>query len=143
MSLIPLGLTVEVATLVGPTPTVFTTLALITNFQPPQATIEEIETTHMGSAGRRREFIAGLTDSGQVSGSMNWVPGSATDLFLEAWRNSGETRLVRATFPTSPQWRISFQGFLVNYAPQASDVGSLITASFAIRVSGAVTQASV
>lgn len=138
---IPIGLVLEVATAAGASPSTWQPLAEVTSFQPPQLIVEAVETTHMGSPGRQREFKPGLTDSGAATGTMNFIPGSQTDVFLQAWRVAAEVRQVRATFPNG--WRKQFPGFLMEYSPNQTDVGAVMQASFAIRITGTITESDI
>lgn len=137
MSIIGYGTTVEVETAAGSGS--FTALALVFSASPPSAEIDTVDTTHFGSADRRREFIPGLTDSGTVSIEMNYVPNSATDQFVEAWRLSFTTRAIRVTFPNGA--RSSFSGFVLTYQSSVP-LDDKMTASLEIKVSGAVTMAA-
>lgn len=89
--------TVEVETAEGSG--TYTELAEITNVTPPNATVNDVEVTHMKSPGRAREFKPGLTDYGTATCEMNWIPSSVTDTFILAWRASGQTRSVKFTYP--------------------------------------------
>jgi len=61
----------------------------VINVTPPGGTSDRVDATHMKSPGRRREYIAGLIDSGEASFEINWVPGSATDELLRTLQTSG------------------------------------------------------
>jgi hypothetical protein len=130
------GLTLEVGTTPSQTPVYFE-LAEVTSFQPPQSTIDDIEVTHMKSPQRRREYIPGLTDSGQASATMNYVPASATDVFLEGWRASGETRKVRGTYEDGS--RVEFTAYVSTYSPDNIPVDGKMSATLNMKVTGAVT----
>jgi hypothetical protein len=80
----------------GATPT-WTKLAGIGDVNMPQAVADEIEVTHMDSD--RKEFISGMTDSGEVAVELHWVPGSATDVLLKACQASGETVQIEFSVP--------------------------------------------
>jgi hypothetical protein len=86
---------------------VFTPLSEVTDITPPSESVDVIDVTHMGSADSTREFIQGLMDPGEVTIDMNWVPSSATDAFILAWRSSRETRAAKITFPNGVIWTFS------------------------------------
>lgn len=69
------------------------------NITPPGGTADRVDATHMKSPGRRREYIAGLIDSGEASFEINFVPGSATDQFLRRLLTSGEIVQHQIEFP--------------------------------------------
>jgi len=63
----------------------------VSSMELPNPETEEIDTTHYGSPNRTREFISGLSDAGEVSVEMNWIPGSPTDVLLSGYKASGES----------------------------------------------------
>lgn len=130
------GLTLEVGTTTSTTPTYFE-LAEVTSCQPPQGTVDDVDVTHMKSPQRRREFIAGLTDSGQAAATMNYVPASATDVFLEAWRASGETRKLRLTYADGTI--VEFFGYISTYSPDNVPIDGKMGATLNMKVTGAIT----
>src|SRR5687768_11465040 len=79
----------------------FVEVAEVAEVTPGEATSERRDATHMKSPGRRREYIAGLIDSGEASFVINWLPGSDTDVMLRGLQTSGETTDHRITFPNA------------------------------------------
>jgi hypothetical protein len=57
----------------GP-PETFTEVSEVTAFQPPQDTADEIEVSHFGSPGARKEYIAGMVDSGECTCTIQYRP---------------------------------------------------------------------
>lgn len=111
----------------------------------PQDEVEEVDATHLQSPGRRREFIAGLIDAGEVTVNLNYLPGSATDLLLTAAKEAGTTRSVRFVIPSeagdgSADWNITTSGFVKRYAPDTMSPGEKITAVAVLRITGAQEQ---
>lgn len=82
-------------------PTVFTQIKEVFDSAPPSDSDDNVDASHYLSPGKRREFIPGLTDSGEASFDMNYVPGSATDIFLRSIR--GKALLARYTFANGVQ----------------------------------------
>lgn len=127
------GTTVRVGR--GATPT-WTKLALVGDIELPVDETDEVEVTHMESPGRRRQYIAGLIDSGEMTVPMNLVPGSATDLLLQSIRDSGEQVLVEVTLPSAdPE---TYSGYLSGYS-RSAPVQDKMTAEATFRLSGVVT----
>jgi predicted secreted protein len=62
----------------GATSETFTSIAELTDINPPQMSKDSIEVTNHSSASRYREFLAGMKDGGSVSGEGNWLPNNAT-----------------------------------------------------------------
>lgn len=100
---------------------------------PPSSTIDKIEVTHMRSPNRRREYIPGLTENGSASLSMNYVPGSASDLRIEELRINGTVLSMRITYPNGVT--VTFDGFVEEYTP-AIPVDDRLTASVSLSVTG-------
>lgn len=110
----------------------------------PQDETEEVEATHLTSPGRRREFISGLIDGGDVTVNLNYDPGSATDLLLTAALSTGTTRKVRFVIPDesgtgSADWNILTSAFVKRYAPDTMSAGAKIGAVAVLRITGAQT----
>jgi len=55
---------------------------------PPGYARDAIETTHMTSANRYREFIAGLLDAGEASIEYNYTPAAAEVVYTAMQSNS-------------------------------------------------------
>jgi hypothetical protein len=111
----------------------------------PQDEADEVEVTHLASPGKRKEYIAGLIDGGEVTVNLNYTPGSATDLLLEAAKEAGTTRSVRFVIPSeagdgSADWNVTTSGFVKRYAPTTMSAGDKIVATAVIRITGAQEQ---
>jgi predicted secreted protein len=122
-----------------------TQLALVVDCTFPQDNADEVDVTHLQSPGKRKEFIAGLIDAGSVTLSLNYDPGSATDLLLTAAKEAGTTRSVRFVVPSeagdgSADWNFTTSGFVKQYAPDKMAAGEKITATAVIRITGAQEQ---
>ncbi len=118
-----------------------TQLGEVTDCTFPSDEVDEVEATHLASPGRRREFISGLIDGGEVTVNMNYVPGGATDLLLSAALAAGTTRSVRFVIPSddgtgAADWNITTSGFVKKYAPDGMAAGDKMTATATIRITG-------
>ncbi|SNT76713.1 phage tail tube protein [Paracoccus seriniphilus] len=120
---------------VGETPT-WTELEFVGDIDMPDEQIDEIEVTHMKSPGRRKQFISGLTDGGEVSIPMNYIPGSATDVLLLGLKASGETVQVEITLTETGTPEI-YAGFLKGYA-RTAPVNDKMMATATFRLSEAI-----
>lgn len=98
----------------------------------PSEETDQVEVTNMDSPAGYKEFIAALTDGGELSFDMNFVPDSASDLALRQAR--GLTRLIFITFPTGPA--IHLRGSRQSYE-RTSPVQEQMTGSVAFKISGA------
>lgn len=120
-------------------------LGEVISFNLPSDEADEVEATHLKSPNRRKEFISGLIDGGQVEATLNYVPGSATDLLLAAAAAAGDTRAVRFIIPDqtgTAAWQVTTAGFVKRYSANEVAAGDKITATVVIRVTGAKQEAA-
>lgn len=117
-------------------------LGLITNLTPPNDTVDQIDITHMQSPGRRKQYVAGLSDPGEMSLDLNYMPGRPTDEFVIAWRRSGETRESRIKYPTTTSLVDTFPTFVSSYAP-GIPAADKMTATLGLKVAGDVVRTGV
>lgn len=132
-AMIGLGITLEMADLVSPGD--FVTIAEVFNVNPPSQVDDVVEATHYGSPNRRREYIPGLVESGEVSFDMNYVPGSASDVLINAAQ--GVEKVLRLTFPNGVS--MVFNGIRQGYEKNAP-LDDRLTATVTFRVTGDVDQ---
>lgn len=114
----------------------YTPLAECFEFTPPADTVADVEVTHFKSPNRRKEYIPGLTDGVTASLEMNYVPGSATDVLIEAARAAGTIWDIKATYPNGVA--VQFVGFVQEYT-KAIPLEDRLTATVGLRVAGDVT----
>ena len=114
-------------------------LGLITSITPPSDTVDQIEITHMASPNRQKQYIAGLSDPGEMSLELNYMPGSVTDEFILDWRASGETRSSRINYPATTSLVDTFPTFVSSYVP-AIPAGDKMTATLGLKVAGAIVR---
>lgn len=124
--------------------TALTLLAEVFNASPPNEQTDQVDVTHYGSSGRRREFISGLIDGGEITIEMNYNPGSATDLLCQDAKDDGDVRQARISIPKSPTGRRQFTGnCIVTGYEIANPVDDKATATLTLKVSGAWAAADV
>lgn len=116
----------------GATPA-WTSVALVGDLELPDEQADEIEVTHMLSPGRRKQYIAGLLDSGELTIPTNWIPGSPTDTLLQGLKVSGEQVLIEITI-TAEGTPETFSGFLKSYA-RSAPINDKMTANAVFRLS--------
>lgn len=120
-------------------------LGEVRQFGVPTEEADEHEVTHFKSPDRHKEYIAGLIDSGEISATLNYVPGGATDVLLSDARDTGTTRAVRFIIPDqvgAAAWQITTSGFVKRYSPNDVEPNSPISATVTIRITGAVSEAA-
>lgn len=111
-------------------------LELVGDLEAPDEQVDEVQVTHQKSPGRRRQFIAGLIDSGEVTVPHNLIPGSATDILLKAIKASGEEVLIEFTLGEDGDPE-TFTGFLKGYS-RTAPIDDKMTASATFRLSSFV-----
>ncbi|MFT6772469.1 MAG: hypothetical protein ACJA1L_000173 [Paracoccaceae bacterium] len=118
----------------GADPGAFDLIGEVIDITPPPLTTDQVEATHFLSAGGVREYIPGLKTPGEGSLTINWVPGDASDLILQALLTSGSVRSHQVTFPNGTIW--TFDGYVKGFAP-STPIGDRMTAVVTIQSSGA------
>lgn len=114
-------------------------LVEVTGFPLPEDKIDEIEVTHLESPGRRKEYISGLIDGGEVEVELNYVPNSLTDQRIRAARDAGDVRFLRFVIPDevgTPQWQVDTNGFVSGYSRGPVQPNEKIAATVTFRITG-------
>lgn len=122
-----------------------TELVEVVSFGLPDEQADEVEVTHLKSEDRRKEYISGLTDGGEVEVGLNYVPGSATDILIRDAKDAGDIRAVRFIIPGTdgePAWQITTTGFVKGYKRGPLAPGDKIEATVTIRITGAADEAA-
>jgi predicted secreted protein len=116
------------------TPGTYTKVAEVVAITPPGMSRDAVEVTHLESAERWKQYIAGLKDGGEASITLNFV-ASATDALLAAF--NAETGGYQITFPNGI--RMQFDGFCTAYNPPELTPGGVMQSTATFKCSGAVT----
>jgi predicted secreted protein len=115
----------------------YVTIAEITDLTPPDEKADVIDATNMQSPGGYKEKILGLTDPGQLSVTMNLVPGSLSEITLLAAKASRLARNSKITYPNGSIW--SFAILITGYQTKAPVQGKM-EATVTGDVSGAIAR---
>ncbi len=126
----------------GVTPLVL--VAELLTLQPPVLERATIDVTTHDSAGQAMEFITeGIYDPGEVSGQVHYIAGSAGDDAMITALTGGGLHdfeiVLKAASSTEDQ---TFSGYVTSYGPDQMEINGKQTASFTIKVTGAITQAA-
>lgn len=135
------GAEVQLGTALAPASLV--ELGEVVDFTMPSDEADEHEATHLKSPDRRKEFIAGMIDGGEMTVTLNYVPGSATDLLLTDALETGTTRALRAIIPDQvgvAGWQHTTTAWVKKYSPDQVSTKAPITCSLTLRITGARTQ---
>lgn len=85
----------------------------VKSFTLPNGETEKLDATHLKSPNRRREYISGMIDDGDLEVVLNYVPGSTTDLNIMQAFTEGDTRDYKAVVPrATTDWEITGTGFI-------------------------------
>lgn len=120
----------------GASPEVYTTIAQIFNLGGPSLQQEELDVTDHDSAGWK-QFIGGLKDGGEISGELHFDGANATHdetTGLLSELIGGTVKNYRISFPDGTSCTIAA---LVKSFEFGANVGDKLTASFALKLSGA------
>jgi hypothetical protein len=122
---------------------VLTELVEVVSFTLPNGEAETIEATHLKSPNRRREYIPGLIEDGELEVVINYVPGSATDILLRAALEDGDTRDWMAVIPReTANWEVTGDGIVTGYDRGSVVADGKMEGTVTIRITGAVTEAA-
>lgn len=98
-------------------PEVWTTYAERTSITPPAWARDAIDASHGESPNRRREFIAGMVDEGEVGLEMNFVPGSSTFSLIRGEFSATTPGKYRLVFVNGDTW--TFDAISTSMEPDA------------------------
>lgn len=116
-----------------------TDIAEVFDITPPNEQTDTIDASHYQSPGKQREFITGLTDPGDVSFDMNFLPGSASETLILTAKTDGLKRAAKITFPAGQTW--AFDMLVTGYEPSMPDDDKM-TCTVTGKVTGSVTRAN-
>lgn len=106
---------------------------------PPEQMDDEIEVTNFGSPDGVKEYIGGLTDPGECTFSINYVPGGATEKLILDAKATKRPVPFKFTWPNGVTW--SFDLLIRGFQPTAP-LNDKLTAEITGRVSGSVVRAA-
>lgn len=120
-----------------------TELVEVVSFTLPSGETETIEATHLKSPDRRREYIAGMIEDGELEVVLNYVPGSATDLLIVEAKDDGAARDFMAVIPReTANWEITGTCIVTGYDRGTVMADGKMEATMTVRLTGATTEAA-
>lgn len=111
----------------------FVTLGGFTQIDPPQQSRAVEDITDTGDEDGYDRVISGLRSGGEVSLSLNFVPGGNTESQLQADLESDELHNYRILFKNGAT--VDFAGLVTGVQP-TGPMASKMTASVTVKVSG-------
>lgn len=121
----------------GASPEVFATIPEVSEMSGPGGQSSEIDVTDLSSTAK--EFRMGLQDEGQISLTMNWIPGNAVHAGLRTDRSNQTLRNFKIIFTDSPTTTWDFAAFVMGLEMSAG-VDDVVKATATLRVSGSITE---
>jgi hypothetical protein len=119
-------------------------LVQVVSFGIPTDQAERVETTHLKSPNRRREYTSGLIDGGEVEVVLNFRPGSDTDQAIEDAFTAGDERSIRFVVPHlgTEAWDYTTTAIITGYDRGTVSAGEKMEATMTATITGAVTSAA-
>lgn len=120
----------------GGGPEVFTAIGEVADISGPGGTANIIDATHLASTFR--EKVMGLPDEGQITFTLNYVPGDAQQQGLKTDRANRTLRNFQLVLTDAGNETGSFAAYVIgfNLNIQAEDI---VRASVTLEITGAVT----
>lgn len=119
---------------VGDSPTGFTEIKEVTNFQMFDGQANEIDITSLQSTSK--EVLMGLQDFGSASFDLNYLSADAGQQEARAAKTARTKKGFKATFSNGAT--ATFSGFVMSN-PISGGVDAKVDSSISIRISGDVT----
>ena len=109
----------------------------VTSVPMAEQSADEYEVTHFKSPKKKKEWRTGLTDDGEGTLEINYIPGSKTDTELRAARASGEVCEYETYLPAPGGKWLKISGFLiVKSRGRAVPINNRMTQSVTVRFTG-------
>lgn len=116
----------------------------VSSVTPPEDVVDEHEVSNLKSSGKRKEYVSGMIDSGEITVEMFHVPNSTTDQLCLAAKAAGDTRAWKIVFPDTDGTALrqyTGNGFVKSYKPNPITPNEPMSATLVIRCTGAVAEA--
>ena len=126
----------------GADPGALVALEGVFEISAPSEEADDVEITHFKSPARRREYIRGLIETGEIEVQMNYVPGSATDTLCRAALAAGDNRAFELVLPDEagdPAWEITGTAYAKSYE-RAIPLEDKLSATLTLKVTGATSE---
>lgn len=117
----------------------FTTIGEVTSFKGPGEKAPQLDATSFDSTAM--EFIAGLTDNGEITFDVNFVGSDAQQQGLRTDSRAGTLRNFKLDFNdhASDPTIASFAAIVTSPPEPSAAVNAIVKASCSLRISGTVT----
>lgn len=123
----------------GGTAETFTTIAEVGDIDGPSMSVDTIEMTSHSSPNARKEFVASLIDSGEISFPINFIPTHATHddvTGIQKIMNDRDTWNFQMLFPDTSV--VTFAAIVTAFGVKAP-VADKLSADVSLKISGVWT----
>ena len=119
-------------------------LKQVVSFTLPQDEVDRVETSHLKSPGRRRQYAEGMVDGGKVTVNLNYRILSDTDIKIRAWQAAGGERAIKLVIPErgATIGQVTCNAILTGYDPGEVNADDKMEATLTLTSTGAVTVAA-
>jgi hypothetical protein len=113
-------------------------LVQVKSFTLPQDEVEQVETSHLKSPGRRREYAPGMIEGGEFEVVLNFRAGSDTDQLLAEALVEGGNREFKAVIPERgiPVWDIEGECIIAGYDRGEVNIDDAMEATVTCKITG-------
>lgn len=111
----------------------------LTDIPPPGFERDLLDATAHDSPNGDPEFIAGRNMPIEISGTLNWTPGNATDDMMQTMAAEKTPRVFMATMTqVTPNRQRNFKALIKSFKPTGS-VDGVLTGEIVLQVTGTAT----
>lgn len=112
---------------------VFSNVAEVKSISGPNMQTQIIDVTHMESDNNTREFLPTLIDPGEISFTVNFLPGNTSHSNLKLDQKNRTKRNFKLVFTNSAATTYSFAGYVTSIGITA-EIESVLEASITIKL---------
>lgn len=120
-------------------PGTFDVVEEIFNLGGPSESLETIDCSHLTSPGARREFIASLLDSGEMTFEANFLPQAAIQAACRGDLSNRTLRKWRVAYTDEATTTYEFNAFVTSWEPSAQ-VDDRLSVSAAMKITSEITK---
>lgn len=119
-------------------------LVQVKQFKIPSISVDQVETTHLKSPGRMKEFLDALGEGEEVGVVLNFRPDSDTDIAAETWEAGRGQRAIRFNVPIGGTPVKTYDGIFAFAGYDRGEVtpDGLMEATLSIKLSGPLTSSA-
>lgn len=115
----------------------FTTIQEIKSFSGPGGSATVIDVSDLSSTSREKRM--GLNDEGQLSFTINYIPGNTQHALLRTQRQSRELTSFQLVFTDTPTTTWEFTAYVNGFSTSGA-VDGVVEAQVTLEISGSITE---